>query len=110
MAVDIVGLIDEQHDRLPRLAHDLLEQPLATFGLRGSLEVGITGDVEKQRHDQIRQRHARFVDREAARDDDVLLRGDVVLQPVHHHRLARADGTADRDQAPGPDGRGHIVA
>ena len=110
VAVDVVGLIDEQHDRLPGFSYHLLEQALAPFGLGGRFQVGVAGDVEKERHDQVWQRHPRFVDREAARDDDVLVGGDVVLQPVHHHGLAGPDGTADRHQAPGTDGRDHIVA
>lgn len=44
------------------------------------------------------------------RDDDVLVGADVVLESVHHHRLARTNGTADRDQAPRPDGREHILS
>ena len=53
---------------------------------------------------------ARLVDREATRDDDVLFGADVVLLPVHHHRHARTDRAADRDQATGPGRCDHIIA
>ena len=108
--MDVVSLVDEQHDGLAGLAHHLLEQAFASFGLGGGLEIGVGADVEKQRHDQVRQCHARLVDRKAARDDDVLVRTDVVLQPVHHHRLARTDWSANRDQATGSDRCDHIIA
>ena len=110
VAMDVVRLVDEQHDGLAGLAHQLLEQPLAPFGLGGRLEIGVGAHVEEQRHDEVRQGHARLVDRQAARDDDVLAGADVVLEPVHHHRLARTNGAADCDQAPRPDGREHILA
>ena len=108
--MDVVSLIDEQHNGLAGLAHHLLEQAFAPFGLGGGFEIGVGADVEKQRHDQVRQCHARLVDRKAARNDDVLVGAAVVLQLVHHHRLARADLSAVRNQASGPDRRDHVIA
>jgi hypothetical protein len=84
---------------LPARATRLEQLALAPLALGGDPRLLVTREIVDERRDQRRHGGARLVDREAARDDDLPLLGDLALEAVEERRLAHADRPGDGDEA-----------
>jgi hypothetical protein len=108
VAVQVMGLIDEEHHRLLVLAHQVTKLAFALLAARNA-DLLLGGQVVEQRSDQGGELDAAFLDRQRLRDRDLALLVQDLLQPSQQHGLAAADHTTDRNQAALVDGTAHIL-
>ena len=77
--VQVVRLIDHQHDRLLAFAHEIAQFPLAQLALLGDLRLLVRGQVTEQRRDQCTQRGPALLDGDRLRHDYPILARQQVL-------------------------------
>lgn len=101
--MQVMRLVDDQHDRLLALAHQGAQRAFAHLSLFRDRRILVRRQVAEQGCDQRAECGPALLDRHRLRHDDPVVLGQQLLQPAHD-RLAGTDHPAQRHQVAVVDG------